>query len=425
MPNSRPKHPKHRVLGKQVKGSDPTTPAKTGTSDPSPTLTTSRLRKIRNTEEYALLKARFQALFVWPALVSTILPEFDRKDFSQKAKTITAGEEEVENLPRVKTKGYPLSRGSRFYRKQVMSRSQKQGSAKKSRGSQNQSDEQVDTQSTPVQSSLDQPVPSGSGEADLDITSDSIGTPRGRGRPRGKMKRKVVEAPTRSLRERKEKSPPEKKIKKEKGENSIRRVSTKRAILARKLRQSMLDSVAAMEAGLRPDPAQDITGALTGALTGANSTGSGGLVTKTEKSSTDLSETYTVVLPPNLECLPSTSSETTRLGPLGSTVLGPINPTASFGGAAVSGVDIPSQLNTVSMPQPGGIPSQAIPMILSYIKGEDGTMIPVLNHVSVVPNVESNPLSLPKIKIQSPEGSVSPGPSGQSDSETAKTKSTS
>ncbi|XP_046370127.2 uncharacterized protein LOC124144641 isoform X2 [Haliotis rufescens] len=438
MPNTRPKHQR---VPTPSESNDTTESDTTVKSDPSPTLTTSHLRKIRNTEQYALLKARFQALFVWPALVSTIHPPFDRKDFCQKAKTITAGEEEVENLPRAKTKGYPLSRGSRFYRKQVMSRAHKQGSNKKSRGSQNQSDDQVDAHSTPVQSSFDQSLPSGSGEADLHITSDNIITPRGRGRPRGKMKRKVVEAPTRSLRERKEKSPPEKKVKKEKSENRIQRVSAKRAFLGRNLRQSMLDSMAAMEAGLRPDPAQDIAPSGTtpsgttpsGTTPSGTTPGSDGLTTNSEKSSTNVSKNYSVALASDLECLPLAASKSTVPSEdedVKASVLGPVVTSVKFGEVTASGVDIPSQLNTVQMSKSGGIRNQGIPMILTYIKGENGAMIPVLNPVpiGVVPAVGSGPVSIAQIKthpVLSPAAPPSPGGAGHSEPSTSTSTSTS
>lgn len=235
------------------------------------------------------------------------------------------------------------------------------------------------------------------------------------------MKRKVVEAPTRSLRERKEKSPPEKKVKKEKSETPIQRVSAKRAFLGRNLRQSMLDSMAAMEAGLRPDPAQDIAPS-------ASNSGSDSLTTNSDKASSHVSKNYSVALASDLECFPLAASKTTvplEDEDVKASVLGPVVPSVNFREVTVSGVDIPSQLNTVQMSKSGGIPNQGIPMILTYIKGENGAMIPVLNPVpiGVVPTVGSGPVSIAQIKT--PAAPPSPGGAGHSEPTTSTSTSTS
>ncbi|KAL8562420.1 hypothetical protein ACOMHN_066134 [Nucella lapillus] len=75
------------------------------------------LESVHRTEEYQLLKARFQSVFTWPALLSAIYPPFQRKEFCIKAGGVSHQQQSYE-LPTYRSlrKRPPMLKSKGFYR---------------------------------------------------------------------------------------------------------------------------------------------------------------------------------------------------------------------------------------------------------------------------------------------------------------------
>ncbi|KAK7095295.1 uncharacterized protein [Littorina saxatilis] len=86
------------------------------------------LNALRQTEDYKLLESRFQALFTWPALMSTIYPPFQRKDYSQKAGPGSQPRPKDPYSPHFNTarNHLPLLKPKGFYKYAMKSRQEKE-----------------------------------------------------------------------------------------------------------------------------------------------------------------------------------------------------------------------------------------------------------------------------------------------------------